>query len=83
MGIYHQFYFRNISLLETLKTAFPTMPESYEPSMAFALRHGQRLELEAVNGAVCRLGRAKGVATPLNGMAYACLKPYVNGNTAV
>ena len=70
------------SVLETLKAEFPKMPQSYEPSMAFALRHGQRLELEAVNGAICRLGDARGVATPLNGMAYACLKPYVNGQTA-
>jgi len=67
------------SILDELRNGLPAMPGAYEPSMALALRQGQRLELEAVNGAIRRFGRAKGVPTPINDVIYACLKPYVNG----
>lgn len=40
---------------------------------------GRRLELEALNGAVVRLGAQAGVATPLNFAVYAALKAYANG----
>lgn len=36
------------------------------PSMLEDLRRGRRLELDALNGAIGRLGRAKGIATPEN-----------------
>jgi 2-dehydropantoate 2-reductase len=42
---------------------------------------GRRLELEALNGTIVRLGSVHGVATPLNFAVYAALKPYVNGAT--
>ena len=36
------------------------------PSMWQDLQAGRRTEIEALNGAICRYGREKGVATPCN-----------------
>lgn len=49
-------------------------PET-RPSMLVDLEAGRRLELEALNGAVVRLGGAVEVATPVHSVAYAALKP--------
>jgi len=51
-------------------------------SMYFDLVEGRRLELDAINGAVSRMGREFGVPTPLNDMVYAALEPYVDGASA-
>jgi len=48
-------------------------------SMLQDLEAGRRLELEALTGAIVRLGREKGVPTPVNETIYAALKPYENG----
>ena len=48
-------------------------------SMAHDLALGRRLELESLNGTVVRLGRDRGVPTPLNFAIYAALKPFVDG----
>jgi 2-dehydropantoate 2-reductase len=48
-------------------------------SMLTDVLAGRRLELEALNGAVVRLGRQAGVAAPLNFAVYAALKPYAYG----
>jgi 2-dehydropantoate 2-reductase len=48
-------------------------------SMAHDLAVGRRLELEALNGTVVRLGREHGIPTPLNFVIYAALKPYADG----
>ena len=48
-------------------------------SMHLDLERGRRLELEIFNGAVVRMGRELGVATPVNYMLYMVLKPHVNG----
>ena len=48
-------------------------------SMHLDLERGRRLELEIFNGAVVRMGREMGVATPVNHMLYMVLKPHVNG----
>ena len=48
-------------------------------SMYFDLIAGKRLELEAINGAVVRMGREAGIPTPLNGLVYGALKPYADG----
>jgi 2-dehydropantoate 2-reductase len=40
---------------------------------------GRPLELEALNGAAVRAGQAAGVATPINEVIYAMLKPHVRG----
>ena len=57
-----------------------SVPPHAKPSMLVSLEHGNRLELEALNGAVVRYGNELGVDTPANGFVYACLKPYVDGS---
>ena len=43
------------------------------------LAGGRRLELESLNGEVVRLGRERGIETPLNFAVYAALRPYLDG----
>lgn len=57
-------------------------PPHYKPSMLVDLEEGRRLELEAWNGALSRLGKEVGVPTPVNDFIYACLKPYVDGRSS-
>jgi 2-dehydropantoate 2-reductase len=63
------------------------MFEGYAPWAKSAilqdLEAGRRLELGALVGAVVRLGREKGIPTPLNDIIYAVLKPYENGAVVV
>lgn len=47
------------------------------------LNNCKRLELEALNGTVVRMGRAHGIDTPINFAIYAALKPYINGPPAL
>lgn len=54
-------------------------PPDYKPSTLVDLERGNRLETEALNGAVSRHGRQLGVPTPVNDFVYACLKPYIQG----
>lgn len=53
---------------------------SLQPGMRSSLAHdlsqGNRLEVETLAGSVVCSGREVGVATPLNGVIYACLKPH-------
>ena len=53
--------------------------EQMHASMHADIMARRPLELEALNGAVVRAGRAAGVATPINDVIYAMLKPYVSG----
>jgi 2-dehydropantoate 2-reductase len=48
-------------------------------SMAFDLLAGRRLEIEALNGTLVRLGKEHGMSLPFNYAIYAALKPYANG----
>ena len=48
-------------------------------SMHADVMAGRQLELEALNGAVVRAGRSAGVATPINDVIYAMLKPLAGG----
>ena len=48
-------------------------------SMAFDLLAGRRLEIEALNGTMVRLGKEHGMSLPFNATIYAALKPYANG----
>ena len=50
-----------------------------QASMHTDVMAGRPLELEALNGAVVRSGRAGGVPTPINDVIYAMLKPLVDG----
>jgi 2-dehydropantoate 2-reductase len=60
-----------------------SLPSTHRASMYYDLRDGKRLELEALNGTVVRMGRELGVATPLNFAIYAALKPYADGAPAM
>ena len=54
-------------------------PATHMGSMLVDLNAGRRLELDAINGALVRIGKEHGVPTPLNFALYALLKPYANG----
>lgn len=56
-----------------------TLPPDMIASMLGDLRRGNRLELPWLSGAVVRLGKPLGIATPANGFVYAALKLYENG----
>lgn len=45
-----------------------------KPSMQLDVEQGKRLEIDALSGAVVRLGSAKGVATPVHQTIYVALK---------
>ena len=49
------------------------------PSMQVDLMAGHRLELDAMIGTIVRLGREKGVETPINSTIYRALLPHSNG----
>jgi 2-dehydropantoate 2-reductase len=57
-------------------------PPAMKPSMALDLDRGNRLELPWLSGKVVEIGRQFGVPTPVHGMAYAMLKPYIMGKPA-
>ena len=57
-------------------------PPPMKPSMALDLDRGNRLELPWLSGKVVELGRQLGVPTPVHGMAYAMLKPFIMGRPA-
>jgi len=60
-----------------------TLISSVDPrmrsSMYLDLAAGRRMELGALNGTAVRLGRERGIPTPLNFAIYAALKPFVDG----
>ncbi|HWQ28199.1 MAG TPA: 2-dehydropantoate 2-reductase [Dehalococcoidia bacterium] len=58
-------------VMATLERVEPTL----EPSMLVDLRNGRPLEIDAIQGAVVRYGRERGVATPVNELTYAALAP--------
>ena len=58
----------------TYMTRFDKLPAEMTSSMHYDVMHGKALELDWLNGAVGRLGRAKGVATPINDFIYTALK---------
>ncbi len=51
------------------------LPGDVTSSMQRDIMEGRPSELEALNGAVVRLGREAGVPTPVNGFVYAALTP--------
>jgi 2-dehydropantoate 2-reductase len=52
-----------------------------EASMYVDLLAGRPLELDALNGAVVRVGKDTGTATPINDVIYAMLKPLEEGSS--
>lgn len=55
-------------------------PHDMVASMLHDLNAGKRMELDYFSGAVCRLGRAGDVPTPVHDVLYAALKPYKEGD---
>jgi 2-dehydropantoate 2-reductase len=55
------------------------MPGTWRASLAADLEHGRRLEVDWLAGAVTRLGRAAGIATPVHRVALGVLKPHAAG----
>ena len=59
--------------------------QNFPPGMYASMYHdfvrGKRLELDSLSGLIVRKGRELGVPTPFHSMAYACLKPYVEGRS--
>jgi 2-dehydropantoate 2-reductase len=53
-----------------------TLQPAMRSSLAHDLERGNRLEVEALMGAVVRYGAEVGVPTPLNSAIYACLLPH-------
>ena len=59
-----------------------SLPDDFQTSMHVDLENGRPLELEALNGAVVRIGREVGVLTPIHSLLYAVLQPHKNGAAA-
>ncbi|MBI2835818.1 MAG: 2-dehydropantoate 2-reductase [Acidobacteria bacterium] len=55
------------------------LPPSTRSSLLIDLSQGKRIEVDALQGAVVRRGRAAGVPTPIMATLYAVLKPYEHG----
>lgn len=55
------------------------LPDGMKSSMLMDLERGNRLELEWLSGAVCRLGRETGVETPVHDVVLAALLPLAKG----
>lgn len=74
---------RGVKLPDTLMGEILQMvdglPSHAKASMLEDLERGRRLELPWLSGAVVRLGRAAGVATPIHAFIATVLKPLVNG----
>lgn len=74
---------RSIALpVDIIERHYATL-QTLEPwamgSMAFDLLAERRLEIEALNGTMVRLGKEYNLSLPFNYVIYAALKPYTNG----
>ena len=67
------------SFQDRISEVVASLPPTHRPSMYYDLHNGKRLELDAINGTVVRLGQEYAVDTPMNFARYAALKPYING----
>jgi 2-dehydropantoate 2-reductase len=66
-------------IVESLVAKHQGFPADMYASMYHDLARGKPLELESLSGVIVRKGRELGVPTPVHAMAYACLKPWVDG----
>ncbi|MEP7209150.1 MAG: 2-dehydropantoate 2-reductase [Casimicrobiaceae bacterium] len=55
------------------------LPQEMKSSLLHDLAAGNRLEAPWLSGAVLRMGREAGVATPVSAALYAAVKPYLEG----
>ena len=56
-----------------------SFPPNNKTSMFQDLEAGRRLEIDYLSGAVVRLGREKGIETPIHRTVWVAIKPWVNG----
>ena len=66
-------------LAERLLTYIDSLPDQMKSSMLQDLEAGRRLELDWLSGAIARMGREHGVATPTHAMIAAALKLHTDG----
>ena len=70
------------TIVQDTMAALEKLPETSKPSMLLSLETGGKLEVDALNGEVVRLGRQLGVPTPTHQFIYAALKHRAEGKTA-
>ena len=68
------------SVLETTIGRFDQVPWEMTSSMHYDVTHAKPLELDWLNGAVVRMGRALGIPTPVNQFIYTALKLHRDGS---
>lgn len=61
-------------IIEKTTSLINGFPENTRSSLLVDLEAGKRLEIDALNGTVMRLGEEHGVSTPTNRFIYLCLK---------
>ncbi len=66
----------NEGVVDWLMKVTDALPPESRTSLAHDLSAGKRLEVEALQGNVVRLGQRYGLPTPMNFAIYAHLKPY-------
>jgi len=67
-------------VVETMMQLIEGFPD-FQNSMHADIELGRPLELEALSGAVVRIGRREGVPTPVNELLYSVLLPHNDGAT--
>ena len=65
---------------DRVEFAYKALPPQAKASMLEDLERGRQLELPWLSGAVVRIGREVGVATPVHRFIATVLKPYANGS---
>jgi 2-dehydropantoate 2-reductase len=68
------------ALMGEIEQMVHNLPHHAKASMLEDLERGKRLELPWLSGAVVRLGKAAGVATPIHSFIATVLKPHVDGH---
>ncbi|MBT6094012.1 MAG: 2-dehydropantoate 2-reductase, partial [Rhodospirillaceae bacterium] len=66
-------------LVEKQMSFLNTLPAEMKASMLVDLEAGKPLEAPWFSGAVARMGRELGVATPVNDTLFAAMQPFLNG----
>lgn len=66
-------------MVEDVAKAYDALPPQTKASMLVDLENGRRLELPWLSGAVSRIGKEVGVATPIHSFISTVLTPFVSG----
>lgn len=66
--------------LDRLMKFVVALPPTMRASQVADLEAGNRLEAPWLTGAVCKMGRANQIETPVNDALYAVLRPFVGGS---